>query len=99
MATDGALETAWVEGVAGPGTNEWIELSFPGTIEVHSIRVDVGYDRDADIFAKNNRIKQVTLVFSNGEAIPLIFADKRGMQTMPLFVPPARTSRPPPSGS
>jgi hypothetical protein len=66
MATDGALETAWVEGVAGPGTGEWIELSFPGTIEVHSIRVDVGYDRDAEIFGKNNRIKKVTLVFSNG---------------------------------
>jgi len=88
MATDGALETAWVEGVVGPGTGEWIELSFPGTIEVHSIRVDVGYDHDAEIFGKNNRIKQVTLVFSSGDTVPLSFADKRGMQTMPLVRAP-----------
>ena len=88
MATDGALETAWVEGVAGPGIGEWFELSFPSTIEVHSIRFDVGYDKDADIFAKNNRIKKVTLVFSSGEAIPVSFADKRGMQTMPLVRAP-----------
>jgi hypothetical protein len=88
MATDGARETAWVEGVAGPGVGEWIELSFPGTIEVHTIAIDVGYDRDADIFAKNNRIKQVTLVFSNGEQVELDFADQRGMQTIPLVRAP-----------
>jgi hypothetical protein len=88
MATDGALETSWVEGVAGPGIGEWIELRFPATIEVHSIRMDVGYDRDADIFAKNNRIKKVTLIFSNGEEVELGFADARGMQTIPLVRAP-----------
>jgi hypothetical protein len=88
MATDGALETSWVEGVAGPGIGEWIELRFPGTIEVHSIGVDVGYDRDADIFAQNNRIKKATLIFSDGETVELGFADQRGMQTIPLVRAP-----------
>lgn len=88
MATDDTLETAWVEGVAGPGVGEWIELTFPGTVEVHSIAIDVGYDRDADIFARNNRIKQVTLVFSDGEQVELDFADQRGMQTIPLVRAP-----------
>lgn len=88
MATDGAFETAWVEGVAGPGVGEWIELTFPGTIEVHSVGLDVGYDRDAGIFGKNNRIKKVTLVFSSGEEVELGFADERGMQTIPLVRAP-----------
>ena len=88
MATDGALETAWVEGVAGPGVGEWIELTFPGTIEVHSVGLDVGYDRNADIFGKNNRIKKVTVIFSSGEEVELGFDDKRGMQTIPLVRAP-----------
>ena len=88
MATDGALETSWVEGVAGPGVGEWIELSFPGTIEVHSIGLDVGYDQDAGIFARNNRIKKVTLIFSSGEQVELGFADIRGVQTIPLVRAP-----------
>ena len=58
---DGALETSWVEGVAGPGVGEWIQLSFPGTVEIYYINLDVGYDRDADIFYANNRIKRATL--------------------------------------
>ncbi len=88
MATDGAIETAWVEGAAGPGLGEWIQLTFPGTIAVHRIGLDVGYDRDAGIFAKNNRIKKVTLTFSNGEQVELDFADTRGMQTIPLVRAP-----------
>jgi hypothetical protein len=88
IATDGAIETAWVEGAAGSGLGEWVQLTFPGTIEVHSIGLDVGYDRDADIFAKNNRIKEVTLIFSNGEQVELGLADTRGMQTIPLVRAP-----------
>jgi LysM repeat protein len=84
MATDGALGTAWVEGVAGSGIGEWIELRFPGTVEIHAIRLDIGYDKSADVFYKNNRIKRVTLVFSTGEQIELGFADKRGMQEISL---------------
>ena len=88
MATDGSLRTAWAEGVAGSGVGEWIELRFPGTIEVHSIGIDVGYDKNADVFYKNNRIKKVTLIFSSGEQVDLGFADKQGMQTVPLVRAP-----------
>jgi hypothetical protein len=73
-----------VEGVAGSGVGEWIELRFPGIVEVHSIAADIGYDTDADVFYKNNRVKRVTLIFSNGERMELGFADKRGMQEIPL---------------
>jgi LysM repeat protein len=88
MAMDGSPKSAWVEGVAGPGVGQWIILSFPGTVEVHSVNLDVGYDKNADIFAKNNRISRATLIFSNGERLGLSFADKRGLQTMPLVRAP-----------
>lgn len=84
LATDGTVETAWAEGVDGPGIGEWITLTFPDTVEVHSVRVDVGYDRDADIFYKNNRIKRATLVFSNGEEVEVSFDDERGLQEVSL---------------
>jgi LysM repeat protein len=93
MAVDGASESAWVEGVAGPGVGQWIMLSFPGTVEVHSVSLDVGYDKSADVFAKNNRIKRATLIFSNGEQLGLGFADKRGLQTMSLARAPGPSIR------
>jgi len=88
MALDGRRSSAWVEGVRGSGVGEWIKLTFPEPIEVHSVGLDVGYDSRSDIFYKNNRIKRVTLVFSNGEQLQLGFADRRGMQTIPLVRAP-----------
>lgn len=79
-AVDGSLETAWVEGVPGLGVGEWIQLTFPGTIELHALGFDAGFDRNADLFAKNNRIKRVTVVFSDGEETTLDFEDARGVQ-------------------
>jgi hypothetical protein len=93
MAVDGASETAWVEGVAGSGVGQWIMLSFPDTVEVHSVSLDVGYDKNADLFTKNNRIKRATLIFSNGEQLGLGFADQRGLQTMPLARAPGPSIR------
>jgi LysM repeat protein len=88
MAADGTRGTAWVEGVAGDGVGEWIELRFPRTIEVHSVGLNIGYDKNADIFVKNNRIKRVTLAFSSGEQVELGFDDRRGMQMIPLVRAP-----------
>ena len=84
LAIDGLSETSWVEGVAGPGIGEWLTLSFRGKVEVHSVALNVGYDADADLFAKNNRIKKVTLLFSTGESVSLSFADQRGLQSVAL---------------
>jgi hypothetical protein len=88
MAMDSALDTAWAEGVSGSGVGEWLELQFPGTVEVHSIALDVGYDQDQDIFSANNRIKRATFIFSSGEQVTLDFSDSRGLQTIPLVRAP-----------
>jgi hypothetical protein len=81
-AIDGRLDSPWVEGVAGPGVGEWIMLIFPGAVEVWAIGLDVGYDRDDDIFYANNRIKKATFIFSDEEQITLDFSDTRGVQMM-----------------
>lgn len=79
-AIDGQVATAWVEGVDGPGIDEWIRLDFPEAIEVHAIHVDVGFDKDAELFAKNNRVREATFRFSDGQAVTVTFEDVRGMQ-------------------
>jgi hypothetical protein len=90
-AIDSFLSSPWTEGVDGPGVGEWIMLTFPGTVEVYSIGIDVGYDRDEDdtlrspeVFTANNRLKRATLIFSNGEQIELTFSDSRGVQMIHL---------------
>ena len=62
-------------------------LTFPGTIEVHRIGLEIGYDRDEDdafrnrnLFVFNNRMKRATINFSNGEHIELSLGDERGVQ-------------------
>jgi hypothetical protein len=89
-AVDGLPESAWVEGVPGPGIGESITLTFPGPIVVGGIGVDVGFDRDGDIFAKNNRLKRATATFSNGESVALVFSDSRGVQV--IGVEPVETT-------
>ena len=88
MAVDGRRSSAWVEGMRGSGEGEWIMLTFPRPVEVHSVGLDVAFDSSADLFYKNNRIKRATLVFSNGEQLELGFADRQGMQTIPLVRAP-----------
>jgi len=94
-AIDGSLSTPWSEGADGPGIGEWIMLTFPGSVEVYSVGLSVGYDRDVDdtfrspeVFSANNRLKRATFIFSNGEQIQLDFDDTRGVQTIPLVRAP-----------
>lgn len=83
-AVDGAPETSWVEGVEGAGVGEWIELVFPGAIVVGRIGLDIGYDKDADLFFANNRVKRATIVFSDGQQLDLTFADTPGSQLVEI---------------
>ena len=97
-AIDGSLETTWAEAgrlghepePSGPGIGEWIMLVFPDTIEVQRIGVDVGFDESASYFAKNNRLKRATIIFSKGDFVELAFDDVRGVQMRDI--PPVRTT-------
>ncbi|MFP3897148.1 MAG: NADase-type glycan-binding domain-containing protein [Anaerolineales bacterium] len=84
-AVDESLDTAWAEGASGPGIGEWIEITFPGQFELYAIDLANGYQRSDDLFAKNNRVKQATLIFSDGEQMTVDLADERGRQHIDLI--------------
>lgn len=90
FAVDAHLETAWVEGVPGPGEGQWLDLSFGEPLTITHIGIDVGYDMDDTIFYANNRVQSVTLLFSDGTMQQATFADTRGMQY--VAIAPVRTT-------
>lgn len=52
-AFDGNSATAWVEGGAGPGDGEWIEVEFPKELPVDGIAIQPGYRKSPSTFANN----------------------------------------------
>jgi hypothetical protein len=81
---DEDLETAWAEGASGPGIGEWVQLNFPGKFDLHALELAFGQDQSSETFSKNNRIKQATLAFSNGERVTIDLADEPGRQHISL---------------
>lgn len=79
-AFDDNLATAWVEGVGGPGTGEWLALSFERPVTITRLGLDVGFDRDEAIFFQNHRVRRARVRFSNGAEQALEFLDQRGVQ-------------------
>jgi hypothetical protein len=83
-ATDGV---AWVEGKAGQGVGEWITVEFDELRTINSVMLRTGYQKNADIFAKNGRVRQLRMLFSNGETMALTLADRAGPETLKLERP------------
>jgi len=83
-AVDGRPETPWCEGAQGPGTGQWLELLFESPLEVTRIRLASGYSYDDDIYAKNNRVKRATFLFTDGQRLEWEFDDTAGWQEVPL---------------
>ena len=76
--------TAWVEGRPGDGVGEWITVEFDSMRVVKSINVQNGYQKNNDIFQKNNRVRQLRAVFSQGETQTLILPDRFGAELLTL---------------
>jgi len=66
LAIDGNYETAWCEGVPGPGIGEWIELSAESKQRVDGIKIINGYRKSDEAYMNNNRIKTVTITAEDG---------------------------------
>jgi hypothetical protein len=79
-ALDRDPATSWVEGVIGPGVDEQLALVFPSPITINRLGIDVGFDRDEDIFFANNRVRKARLIFADGTNIQVGLEDKRGIQ-------------------
>jgi hypothetical protein len=84
---EGPQTAAWVEGQGGQGIGEWIAIEFDGMRTVRSIVVRNGYQKSNDIFRKNNRVRQLRAVFSQGETQTLIVPDRFGSELLMLPKP------------
>lgn len=84
---DASTGTAWVEGASGSGIGEWITIGFEAPRRVKSIHVQNGYQKTPDIFAKNNRVRQIRLQFSGGESQTFTLDDKFSAQLLTLRSP------------
>lgn len=66
---DKSKYTAWVEGVEGPGTGEYVYLAmgkeFPEQMVIFN-----GYQKNDDVFIKNNRVKTIRVSLFAGFMIP-----------------------------
>ena len=82
-----SLSEAWVEGRPGHGVGEWVTIDFPELRQVRAIIVRNGYQKNADIFRKNGRVRRLRLVFSQGETHVVTLQDGMDLQTLQLERP------------
>lgn len=81
---DGDLRTAWVEGVAGPGVGEWIQLDFDREVQLSRVRITPGYFKSGKLWRENNRLAAATYHFSDGSARSVNFADQMETQSLEI---------------
>ncbi|MDQ7821428.1 MAG: hypothetical protein RDV48_01400 [Candidatus Eremiobacteraeota bacterium] len=81
--SNGDLNTAWVEGVKGPGKGEWVKISWGKKKEVSAITIYPGYGKNRGgipsgrLFFENNQLKVAYLEFSDNSRKKIAFP-KRG---------------------
>lgn len=78
---------AWVEGRPGQGIGEWITVEFDALRTINSVVLRTGYQKNADIFAKNGRVKQLRMMFSDSETMILNPPDRPGAEIYKLERP------------
>lgn len=81
---DGDPSTAWVEGAADDGLGEAIVLRFDGARTVSRISIMNGYNKNRDIYAKNNRVRTLKLTDSAGRRFEASISDSGDWQTLNL---------------
>ncbi len=78
-AMDGDPTTAWIEGVAGAGTGQWLLIEFSVESVVRKIGVTNGFQKNGS-FNRHNKIKKATLVYSDGASQEFELKDEMGVQ-------------------
>ena len=66
-AIDNNISTAWIEGLSDDGIGQFIEFTSKNTFRVDKIDIINGFSKSQDLYMKNNRVKKVTLEFSDGK--------------------------------
>jgi len=84
MTIDQDTYTAWVEAADDDGVGEWIKYSLANPAEVNSVKIFPGYASSEIVYFKNNRVKKVSIEFSDGQTQEFELADLYEMQTIQL---------------
>ena len=82
LAFDNNSATAWCEGVKGPGAGEWLQFEFEREVALKEIRIEPGYFKNPDVWAKNNRVARISTQFSDGSTREFELTDGRQTQTV-----------------
>jgi hypothetical protein len=78
--TDGNHATAWAEGADGAGIGEWIKFGFDTPKKIKAIKILAGYAKTETVYFNNNRVKQMIVIFSDGEAQIVNLTDSKDFQ-------------------
>ena len=95
-ALDGDVEFWWQENADGDGIGEYLQVSWSGDREVTEIKLVPGLwkernDKFGDRWPLNNRLKEITLLFSSGASVNASLPDRRGWHHV-VFNPPQRAT-------
>ena len=82
QAIDGKLATAWV--AARGAKNVSLRIDFEQEVAVSRFSIFPGYGKNADSFAKNNRVKAFALEFPGGRTFNFRCEDRRETQSFAL---------------
>lgn len=91
---DGAWDTAWVEGASGSGAGQSAKMSNPSgkKITVSEIELVAGYTKSKDIYYKNARPKQVSVVADTGEVVAQVTLSDSYQTVQSITFPAVSTS-------
>lgn len=84
LAFDKNPATAWCEGVAGAGAGEWLQFEFNQTMTLRQIKIDPGYFKNRDVWAKNNRVARISVQFSDGSQQEFSLTDSMQTQSFEI---------------
>ena len=75
LVLDDDTQTAWNEGVDGPGLGQWIRVSASSPQLVYGVSIRNGYPRKDQTYYNNHRIKDCTNELSDGYKLSYTLQD------------------------
>lgn len=81
---DDHSNTAWVEGEAGDGLGAALVVEFPSPYAVSEIELRNGYNKRADLFDKNGRVREMWVETSLGDQFAVGLYDEGQWQSFRL---------------
>lgn len=79
---DQDFSTAWIEAERDAGINEYVMVNYGEEKEIDRLGIVPGYGRDEEIYFENNRVKKLTLEFSDGSTVEKELEDKYAMHML-----------------